>query len=899
MKKIIALLLSVIIILSALPAFADDTTLEFDYSESMGLLTALGVFPEDLAVGDNVSRADFAYYLARLFMDESSIALLSTYAIPYTDCGDLDDTHKGAVSFLYSQGAISPADKFNPSAPAKLSEAIKMTVILAANKYYAIDAGGWYAGYRAAAKRAGLLDGIMGNDNDSVTVGDMSVLLFNALDCPEIISYLVNDKFYAYTSDRTLGEALFGLHKAEGIFTDNGTAAVYGISTGLKDRIYVDDTEYIADENVDRSLLGCYVDIYYIEDRAVNKAVYVYADSSCNAEISIYSNEIIDYSDNVYLYEDDEHASKTKKLKLDDNYSLIYNGYAVYSSNNYSEACMMPVSGSVRLLDNTGDNVYDVVFIESFETVQVSEVNLDKGILYYEKKVYDDNTDSYETVKNTFNFDIDDVTYEYLDDNGEVFDSYSVLARGNVVSIAKSLDGDNVKFIQRTKTVRGAVSKISERTVNIGDSVFEVNRKLMPEMKLDMFGEFWYDERNELIYFSSGADNGVYAYVIGAAPSNDRLNSKMLLKMLLENDSVKIMTAKDTLEVDGVKVQSEELPGLIDGLGNDRIIKIKFNSKDEIYWIDTVNINRDSTNHFRFMDTTSKTNVYAKEYILATGKHAIKPGALIFMIPESEVAEDTAYRVCSAEEYFSMVGSQVSDGRLYTAEDSDFIADIFVIKSDNSDGASVNMFSRYSPYIVERTYMALNDNGDVVPVIEVRNHITSGIYYGTDANSFKCKFRNIEDTEETIVDIETGDLVQFGYNRSNEISASNIVLLYDASRHESGKAFNTAYAKSSSNNFTTFNSSNNVKPVWIMDIANGLIRVACSDPATTENPTTFVYPENSNTIFVYDSWTKKVKVGSSADLVSYNGADGISGSASYGVMYTVYVADKGALYVFR
>ena len=59
---------------------------------------------------------------------------------------------------------------------------------------------------------------------------------------------------------------------------------------------------------------------------------------------------------------------------------------------------MTPVSGSVRLLDNTGDSVYDVVFVESFETVQVSEVNMDKGILYYEKKTCADNDRTFDPV---------------------------------------------------------------------------------------------------------------------------------------------------------------------------------------------------------------------------------------------------------------------------------------------------------------------------------------------------------------------------------------------------------------------------------------------------------------------------------------------------------------------
>ena len=89
-------------------------------------------------------------------------------------------------------------------------------------------------------------------------------------------------------------------------------------------------------------------------------------------KINVEDIEKITEGENLRIdyWKDKENDTKTQYVNVSNDAKYIFNGKAIA----FDKAELQPASGSLLVLDQDRDDVYDVVFIESYENYVVEEV---------------------------------------------------------------------------------------------------------------------------------------------------------------------------------------------------------------------------------------------------------------------------------------------------------------------------------------------------------------------------------------------------------------------------------------------------------------------------------------------------------------------------------------------
>lgn len=89
-----------------------------------------------------------------------------------------------------------------------------------------------------------------------------------------------------------------------------------------------------------------------------------------NQTVSVYGNDITSATDKAIIYDGD---SKSKTLKLDDKYMIIYNGKV--SDGSIGIEAVMSLNSQNYFIDNDSNGKYNVVIINDYEYYLVDAIS--------------------------------------------------------------------------------------------------------------------------------------------------------------------------------------------------------------------------------------------------------------------------------------------------------------------------------------------------------------------------------------------------------------------------------------------------------------------------------------------------------------------------------------------
>lgn len=428
MKKITAILLSVMMILGGISVNAASDYSEHKYEGAISMLSDLSVmdgYPDGTFRPDaNITRAEFAALAIRAAGYENAAAGSTNAFIDIA----ADSWYLGYANFAQQKGWMTGYDdgRFGGDENVTLNQAIKTMVSVLGYEKIAQQNGGYPSGYIATADTLKLLDKISVGET-AATRGEIAQLIANTLTAVTADTTYGENAEVAY-GDETLLETL-----GYGIYT--GTVeAVNGISTDSRfnklsaDEIVIGGTKYTTTVSDTAKYLGLTVKFYVYEgkDGSENEVRHMYA--TRGGYMTIDSDDVKSTTTSHAI--DYDYNGKVRSADVD-GAVVIYNGKPLMTSEIDDNVFNLK-DGSLTLIDNDDDDIFETVLIWEYDNIVVKSVSDDTIYGLYEQKLklHKDGDENY-------------VTVSY---NGEK-KSVSDIKQGDVVSAYVSNDGTYARLI--------------------------------------------------------------------------------------------------------------------------------------------------------------------------------------------------------------------------------------------------------------------------------------------------------------------------------------------------------------------------------------------------------------------------------------------------------------------
>ncbi|MBR3934803.1 MAG: S-layer homology domain-containing protein [Clostridia bacterium] len=574
MKKITALILSFILIIPTITAFAFSDTEGTDYEKAVNVLAGLGIvggykdgtFKPD----DNITRAEFAAMLTRML--DTSMYTVSKNPI-FTDVGK----RHWALSYVntgFAAGYFSGYGDgtFMPDVNIKFAEVAKTLVTILGYKDLAEVKGGYPTGYIKIANENGLLKGLSLASDEYITRGDVAVFIYNCLDCPKFMQTVFGDGKIEYAKDpnHTVLTDEMDLFRHEGVVTSNRHAGLYGTAPIEDDEILIDGVKIATGTSDIASYLGYKLVVYAKEDEKTKDETVVFYEISDDNIVTTINADDIDESTNM-SYISWWNGEKQESCAFSSDVQLIENG-----KNNpyYSSADLKPKSGTVTLLSNNGDRNADIVIIRSYTHYVVEKTDPNELVIY----------DKYG--KEPLDLEPDDKDVDYSIIRKGIATNFKNIVKGTILSVVKSDDGQYMEIYVSTDVVRGSVTSVEDGNIyTIGEDNKTYERSSdLPEnqiIKLGDTGLFYLDIEGRIIYADVATEaEGNYAYLLNAGIESG-LDKKFSIRILNSKGEYETLSVSEKITLNGSKKTFDELISDLGGQGTVVKQPIKYAQNDD------------------------------------------------------------------------------------------------------------------------------------------------------------------------------------------------------------------------------------------------------------------------------------------------------------------------------
>lgn len=492
------------------------------YQKALALCSSLGIISgyEDGSVkpDSKVTRAEMASIVLRML----AITSWSPYQNGFTD---VTTAHWAADQIQSAQDAniISGMGDgtFVPDGDVTYAQVVVM-LVNAMNyqddaNYYGTNDGHWASGYMKAAALSDLdlLKNAEGTMDEATDRGVVIKMVYNALlgQYKEIDGY--ENGGALYRAKGTLAKAKFDVIDKKGVLM--GTSKTGLTNTDLQEN-QIEILEDKADkaEVFDCSLKG-------LEDYLAQKVTYYYKQNSGKTpevlavtyDASKSETYTIDDPDDIENVEGFDSGAGTIKIngvskakECSSDVTIVYNGKVVTAAQKEAlgeelNDLMIPEKGSVKLVKSDNSyKTYDVVFVDSYETMVVSNASAEK-LIGKMSVATEDKIGATKSV--TINLDdTEDRTVTVTKAGTEV--KVRNLKKNDVASIKRSLDDTVVDIVVTGESITGKATSISKKFNNskatINGDKYDVANVAADDLKtgtqcvfyLDMFGRIAYIE---------------------------------------------------------------------------------------------------------------------------------------------------------------------------------------------------------------------------------------------------------------------------------------------------------------------------------------------------------------------------------------------------------------------
>lgn len=505
MKKLISFIL-VLTVLFNVVSFSVYAEEQFKFTdEQKTLLTAIGLYNNDLILSETLTRAEFANMLVKSFFDEPQYLIEGT-----ENFNDVTSEHDYYHSIMLLKNLkVSYGDgsgNFEPDELILANDAIVMAV-----RFLGYTKLAEKTGYIPFAAQKGISKGVKYSYNEELSVYNALMLIYN------ILTVDVSDKYVDDTA--SFMRAYRTLHKVEGVVDDDSFISKDGLSSIGKDEIIIDGVIY-KNATGEKNLFGCDVIGFYkfIDDEATIISL-IKTDNNNTLIIDSRNIEKYDPITRTYTYRESEFDDFTEEVSVPSDVTVVYNGVPLtIADTQFTNETFIPSTGTVTLFDGNGDKRYEYLYINSYETYVAATADVTNNIIYtkeFEKPI-----------------ELKKDEYTILDDTGFELE-LSAITDGSIISVMKSFTGDIVKiYVSKSSvtdiivakeddglitTQSGSVFKLSEHFMNkayenslsipkgtkIEEALKTIDFSCLYKIYLDVFGDVAYIEPAETNLWST------------------------------------------------------------------------------------------------------------------------------------------------------------------------------------------------------------------------------------------------------------------------------------------------------------------------------------------------------------------------------------------------------------
>lgn len=606
MKKIISILLCVALICSlTLTSFAADNGVVEIAEQVYGVkaveyLKALEVIDKDAdySLTDKITRGEFA----KLACLVSGYPSADPAVVKFSDV-PADNVYAPYINSLANAGVINGYSDgtYAPENEIYMGEAVVMLTTILGYGPYAQAKGGYPAGYYYTASRLDLFDYLDMNGDMTVTItkGEAAQLIANALDTLTLEPTAFGDEpKFSTTEGMTLAYRTFNIVHITGIVESVDISALKGENLTPPWYMQIDGVKIEVGKIHSWDYLGYEVDAYYVEGSNTKKSELKYiTKTDYNEETVMAIGDISDIASGKVTYWDED--GKKEDVRFKTVASVIFNGAA--TGESFDMDMISGYEGEVTLVDNDGNNVADVIFVDAYTDYVVDIVDTTR------EKIYDRYTTG---LSITGDVTADDPYTIIYDSTGEQI-GLSGVKVDDVISVYKSKnDADQLlyKLYVSNKTVIGALEAITEengRTIlTVMGSDYKISKAAMKRLEgkyklgdtvtlyLNIFDEVADIKAGSTLSFgyllgvdvTSGlgstaqykiyADNGQFVYAYGA--SKVKLDNKTYSAGQSNSIIKKLQAASKVI-----------YPDALDGI-TAQPIRFRLNGNGELNLIDTI-----------------------------------------------------------------------------------------------------------------------------------------------------------------------------------------------------------------------------------------------------------------------------------------------------------------------
>ncbi len=530
MKNRLKYIISLIIICTMLliPMASPSVLGAEDYTTEAEFLTNIGVSGVNVsAVNGTLTRAEAAVMLAEaLGMNSDAVTVEKTFS-------DVEADHASAKSiyFLWQKGIINGNSDgtFRPDSPVTYNEFMKMGVVALGYKPYADVTGAFSIGYLSAAQKTDLLKGVT-SDAD-FTKGDAYRLVYNLLHENQLIPNAVEtdgktgEVSAKYAEGDPLLYQIFGLRRFEGVVHATESGSIYGKEPMSEGTIKIDYKNYRYNSLSKKDYLGMNVYYYLNEDEQVEFVI-----SASNIKKTVYSEDIHrNTSTSEICYEEND---KVKSYKIDAYAFYSYNGVQIIGPE---KADVMPAYGKIELIENNGDDKYDVVKVWDYKNYITTSVLADKIFV-------EENNEGIQF----FNLKDSDCTNVLLNSALNRVD-FNILDNDTVITVAETKDKKLRTIIMATNNFEGTITEItSENKAVIDDYEYGIYTGVNLNSFLGVYATFYLDINDTIV--KAEATDETKIGILHGVMSTGGLESRAAINIYATN-SLTEYTIEDNIQL--------------------------------------------------------------------------------------------------------------------------------------------------------------------------------------------------------------------------------------------------------------------------------------------------------------------------------------------------------------
>ncbi|MBQ7974903.1 MAG: S-layer homology domain-containing protein [Clostridia bacterium] len=857
------------------------------YEKEVAVLQALGILDaDDYTI--TITRAEFVASVAVLcgYTGEAQSADAYFSDVPSGHAGEGAIAYAAGIKLVQGDGA-----NFRPNDSITVEEAgfilLRALGYDSFSPYVTID--------MAKAKQEGIFEGISANGKSPLTFDAAAKAIYNAMNLEMIlVRGTTSDGFGTAMKLEKDGTTLLNyylkIYMTEGRVTDNGCSAIYGESLNSHVNIKIDDVLFEKGEVDVTDLLGYEVEAYYNEENVLLCVCDITKEKDV---VHIPAENIISAVLGNVQYENE--SGKIRNVSFPLTANIIYNGKTL-NPDEYNDELLNPDIGNIKLIRTTGSDYNLIVITSEYNSVvnKINETNNTVTII---------DTDSKD--KNV-SFDINDLGYKVriTDASGNSV-SYKDISQYNILSVAKSLDGELISIKVSTSKTGGIIESIS----NSGNMVITVSGMqytIAPGadtafIAVDTYGDLHFDIYGNVAYFNSYAKyEKRYGYITKVKSLEDDIPT-LVVKIFDPIRQVLTFTAQKRIIVDGITVKDSGFTALADSFyaGDEFqpcLVRYELNLDGSLKSIDTATCTSAETDNSLRRIEASKPLQYSSSMFdgfvryeltpyMFDGQMFVDQNAIVFGVPRG-THDDGDYQIFTRN-YFQ--NNRYYDVELYTDEPYSNIAKAVVVKYSPKYESTLQNAKGYvllpslhgsgmNTGVVTDVWVAVDDKGEVVNQVEITDLLSGA------SNTYSLRW------EEQATNLCQGMVVR--YFSLDHVRIIDIEPVFDLNTRTAMtprdlrpvQNMKTFYVRQNgrdlADNSNTEANTSNIYPAWqltyldVLSLKNGMFTGVAGDASVNWNEE---YVDRALTsrvsyVFKYDRVIKELTRASLNDISGYDEA---------------------------